>query len=57
VLCRIRYPPGDRTKAFLLNWLARKLPLLPGRVSGLVKLLLVAAPLLYAVGKYYFRCI
>ena len=48
-----RYPPVDGTKAFLLTWFARNLPLLPSRVSGVLKLLVVAAPLLYAAYMYW----
>jgi acyl-CoA reductase-like NAD-dependent aldehyde dehydrogenase len=41
----IRYPPADKTKAFLLTWLARKLPFLPGRVGTVLKLIIAVAPL------------
>jgi aldehyde dehydrogenase (NAD+) len=49
----IRYPPVDGTKAFLLTWFARNLPLLPGRVSGVLKALIVAASLLYAAYLFW----
>lgn len=48
----IRYPPDDGNKARLLNWLARILPFLPGRLAGLFKAALLVAPLL---AFYYCR--
>ena len=48
----IRYPPGDGTKSVLLNWLARNLPFLPGRLASLFKAALLAVPLL---AVYYGR--